>query len=142
MFDASKLRTPEDWVKAGELIFKGAGDLAGDLKNVRDPKWYAQLGIQLAADGTDPSARYIVTRKGHIEVRYTNCSSCHTRVLRNGAVVVRAQGNPPVGPFDAANLRQELLAAASESSFLKTARANYWRMFTVPWLNPDPAQAV
>jgi cytochrome c553 len=140
VFDSHKLRTTDDWVKAGEMIFKGAGDIAGDLKNVRDPKWYTQLGIQLAADGTDPSARYIVTRKGRIEVRYTNCSSCHTRVLADGTVIVGAQGNPPVGRFDAANVRQQLAAAASESDSLKETIANYGRMFSVPWRNPDPAQ--
>jgi hypothetical protein len=142
VFDPEKLRTTEDWVHAGEMIFKGAGDLAGDLKNVRDPKWYAQLGMRLASDGTDPTARYIVTRKGQIEVRYTNCSSCHTRVLADGAVIVGAQGNPQVGRFDAANVRQQLAAAASESDSLKEAIANYWRMFSVPWLNPDPAQGL
>ena len=140
VFDAETLRTTEDWVRAGELVFKGAGDFAGDLKKVRDPKWYAQLGIQLAADGSDPSARYVVIRKGQIEVRYTNCSSCHTRVLSDGRLIVGAQGNPPVGRFDAANLRQQLSAAVSEAASLKDAIANYRRMFAVPWLNPDPSQ--
>jgi UPF0288 family protein (methanogenesis marker protein 3) len=113
VFELETLRTSENWIHAGELVFKGAGDLAGDLKNVRDPKWYAQLDIQLAADGSDPSARYIGIRKGQIEVRYTNCSSCHTRVLSDGRVIVGAQGNPSVGRFDAANLRQQLSAAAA-----------------------------
>ena len=140
--EPQKLRTPEDWVAAGELIFKGAGDVAGDLKNVRDPNWYAELDIRLATDGTDPSARYIVVRKGQIEVRYTNCSTCHTRVLPDGSVVVGAQGNPPVGRFDAANLRRSLTAADSETGPLKEAIANYLRMFAVPWLSPDPAQAL
>jgi hypothetical protein len=142
VFEPRKLRTTEDWVAAGELIFKGAGDVAGELKNVRDPKWYAELGIRLAAHGTDPSARYIVLQKGQIEVRYTNCSSCHTRVLQDGTVVVGAQGNPSVGRFDAANLRRSLAQARSEKDSLKMALANYSRMFAVPWLTPDPAQAL
>src|SRR5262245_27475124 len=66
--EPQKLQTAEDCAAAGELIFKGAGDRAGDLKNVRDSKWYAELGIRLTADGIDPSARYIVLRKGQVQV--------------------------------------------------------------------------
>jgi hypothetical protein len=140
VFDPKKLHTEADWISAGELIFKGAGDLAGDTENVRDAKWYQQLGILLAPDGSDPSARYIVTSKGHLEIRYTNCSSCHTRVLPDGKVIVGAQGSPPVGLFDALNIRRQLGTARSEEEALQAAIVSYKRMFTVPWLQPDPVQ--
>jgi hypothetical protein len=142
VFDAAALHTEADWIRAGELIFKGAGDLAGNLKNVRHPNWYKNLGISLARDGTDPSARYIVIRKGQVEVRYTNCSACHTRVLPNGDIIAGAQGNPPVGTFDAANVRQRLTAGAASAEALKETIAAYRRMFTVPWRQPDPASAM
>ncbi len=142
VFDPGQIRTEADWVRAGELIFKGASDVPGDVKNARDPNWYDRLGIRLAPDGSDPSARYIVKSKGHVEVRYTNCSSCHTRILENGNVIVGAQGNSPVGVFDALNLRHQLATSTSERDALKQAVVTYRRMFTVPWLDPDPAQAI
>src|SRR5262245_56202768 len=56
-FDAASLKSPEDWIAAGELVFDapvGFGHIAaiGSDLYLRDPSWYQETGAPLARDGT------------------------------------------------------------------------------------------
>jgi hypothetical protein len=103
VFDATKLKTEEDWIRAGELIFDypfftgriGFVNVPGEDLFVRDRNWYETAGVPLAADGTLPFLRYVVREKGKVEVGVLSCGACHTRVMPDGSIVKGAQGNFP-----------------------------------------------
>jgi hypothetical protein len=105
VFDASKLRTEEDWIKAGELVFDApiaTGTLFLATPNglyLREPKWYQKTKAPTARDGTLPFYRYVISEKGKIEIGILSCAMCHTRVMQDGSVIKGAQGN---FPFDRA----------------------------------------
>src|SRR4051794_4393601 len=107
LWEASKLRTREDWIRAGELVFDapvtyggiGAGEGHRKELYVRSHSWYERVRPPLSSDGTLPFRRYVVREKGKVELGILACAMCHTRVLSNGSVL---KGGPGNYPFDAA----------------------------------------
>src|SRR5262245_4920968 len=97
VFDPAKLKTETDWIKAGELVFEAATmfDAVGATE-VRNPKFYEQTRIPPASGGTVPFYRYVVRKKGEVEVGFLSCATCHTRVMPDGTVIKGAQGNFPI----------------------------------------------
>ncbi len=104
-FDAAKLQTKEDWIKAGELVFDAPivyGSLfipASDTLYVRDPAWYQKVNPPVTKDGMMPFYRYVIRGKGKVEIGLISCAMCHTRVMPDGSIIKGAQGN---FPFDRA----------------------------------------
>lgn len=83
------LQTEADWIKAGEIAFDASifyGDVIRDSR-VRDPAWYEKTDVPLARDGIMPFARYVIRKKGQLEVGENACAMCHTRVMRDGTVI-------------------------------------------------------
>ena len=106
LFDSAALKTPQDWVRAGELVFTApitTGRLGvvggGQELYLRDPKWYEAVRAPIAKDGTLPFYRYVISEKGKIEIGILSCAMCHSRVMPDGSVIRGAQGN---FPFDRA----------------------------------------
>ena len=102
IFDASKLKTEQDWIKAGELVFDapiGTGKLGGlgpsSELYLREPKWYEKTRAPVAKDGTLPFYRYVISEKGKVEIGILSCAMCHTRVMPDGSILKGAQGNFP-----------------------------------------------
>ncbi|MFD1467893.1 hypothetical protein ACFQ48_06630 [Hymenobacter caeli] len=98
VFDAAKLHTEADWIKAGELLFDMPIDVDGAVlseADVRNPALYAATKMPLTKDGIMPYARYVVTEKGKVLLGNLSCGMCHTRVEKNGVVLKGAQGNFP-----------------------------------------------
>ena len=137
-FDPAKLKTREDWIKAGELVFEtpiatgklGATSTASDLY-LRDPRWFERTKAPLTRDGILPFYRYVITEKGKIEIGILACAMCHTRVMPDGTVIKGAQGN---FPFD----RALALDYRSGSETLEDARALDRFLFTVPGGDTKP----
>ena len=82
-----------------------------------------------------PFYRYVITKKGTIEIGVFSCAMCHTRVMPDGSILKGAQGN---FPFDRALARD----TATQSFPLSIARPflapRFERMFyAAPWLGPD-----
>ena len=95
-FDPAELTTEADWIKAGELVFDAPGGYESDLTvDVRNPAWYAKVRPPLTKDGVMPYRRYVIRKKGIVEVGSFSCAMCHTRVMADGSVVKGAQGNFP-----------------------------------------------
>ncbi len=128
VFDARKLITKEDWIRAGEAVFDAASDYEINVSSeeVADPAWYAATGIPVAKDGTIPWVRYVVRKTGKVEVGNLSCAFCHTRVLPDGSVVKGAQSN---FSFDKA-----IAFADSRRTKPETVRNNMLGLFTVQWL--------
>jgi hypothetical protein len=94
IFDASRLRTKEDWIRAGKLVFESGVSFRPA------PPETPPVGRFLAPvspDGVIPSFgggyRYIVRRKGELELGGNSCAGCHTRVMADGFASRRSAGH-------------------------------------------------
>ncbi len=66
-FDASKLKTREDWIAAGDLVFNAPtsfGPVFFSAADVQDPRMFEKMGMPVGKDGVIPFARWVVRRKG------------------------------------------------------------------------------
>jgi hypothetical protein len=95
-FDLTKIKTHEDWVKAGELVFHWPVASYREVKT-KD----SHLGLtnfkegkgRYSLNGVYPANRYVVLEKGKVHLGSLSCASCHTRVMNNGETIDGAQGN-------------------------------------------------
>ena len=131
-FVPSRLRTEEEWIQAGKLVFEAPNSFepVSDASAVRDRGWFEKAGIPVAADGTVPFFRYVVRKKGVIERTSGSCAECHTRVMPDRTVLAGAQGN---FPFE----------RAGSLTFRGRGRAEQIRLilrslYAAPWVKPDP----
>jgi Di-haem oxidoreductase, putative peroxidase len=131
VFDASKLKTKADWIKAGEIVFDApiSYDRLGRAADIKDPLWHEQTGARAAKDGALPYFRYVVREKGKVEVGTISCAMCHTRVTPDGTVIKGAQGN---FPFERAGVH-----IAKRSFTPERFRIFERSFFSAPWVKPD-----
>ena len=137
-FDASTLKTQEDWIKAGELVFNAPvsfGPVFFSAADARDPAFFKETGMPVANDGTIPFARWVVRKKGEPELGSMGCNTCHTRVLANGTVVPGAQSNNPGDRQGARMLRRAAEAGGSEKVLAQVR--TFARQFEVPGMLDD-----
>jgi hypothetical protein len=139
VFDAAGLRTEADWIRAGELVFDAPISFEGlDSSPARFAEFYERSGVRLAADGTLPYKRYVVRKKGVVEMGNLSCGQCHTRVMPDGGVLKGAQGNFPEGMFFAARPRRALKNGRSPEQLLTAWRGVVRRQYGAPWIQPPP----
>jgi hypothetical protein len=127
-----RLETEGDWIRAGETVFDAAifFDSVATVDQVRRPDWYAKVQPPIGRDGILPFTTYVIREKGKVELGNNACGFCHTRLLKNGAVIKGAQGN---FPFDRA------VAYGLATLKVEDARAGFRTLFGAPWLRNDPA---
>jgi hypothetical protein len=136
VFDASKLKTEADWIKAGEMVFDAPifYDTLVRAADVKDPLWHEKTGARPARDGALPYFRYVVREKGKVELGTISCAMCHTRVMPDGTVIKGAQGN---FPFERAGVY------FAKQSFTPDRLRNFERsFFAAPWIKPDPLEGL
>lgn len=95
-FDLSKIRTQEDWIKAGEEVFFWPAGIAGPnsaFGSHLDSAYLADSGDPITKDGVYPFAKYVITEQGKVQYGDLSCATCHTRVTDEGELIVGAQGN-------------------------------------------------
>lgn len=135
VFDAAALRTDEDWIEAGALVFHQPINYNGPFissDDVQDPAWYEALDLKLTAEGVFPYARWVVRERGRLEVGNASCAMCHTRVMPDGSTIEGAQGNFPLARTFPLRLERGPL-----ERLRRIARALVW----APWTDaPDPAE--
>ena len=93
---APPLRTREDWIRAGEMVFDSPiswDDL--EVQVVRDPVTYERTGVHLTNDGRMPYLKYVIRKTGQMKVGDDACANCHSRLMPDGNVMKGAQGNNP-----------------------------------------------
>jgi hypothetical protein len=141
-FDASRLKTPDDWIRAGEIVFDAPisyGHIfrpaaTSDLY-LRLPDWYRATSAPLARDGSLPFYRYVILEKGKIEIGVNSCGMCHTRVMPDGSLIKGAQGNFPFDRSFAWELRHGPRLLGPLTSFM--ARRVERMLYSAPWIHPD-----
>ena len=140
-FDASKLKTREDWVKAGEVVFNAPtshNPVFFGAASLRDLSFYDATGMPVAKDGTIPFAGWVIREKGKVELGSMGCNTCHTRVMTDGTVIPGAQGNNP-GDRQGAWMLRRAAQAGDPAKVLERIR-RFARQFEMPWLPDDPNQ--
>ena len=134
---APALRTEQDWIRAGEIVFSAAITYSEDqglyaLPDVRNEDWYRKSEMPLTPDGVLPFLHYVVRQKGKVELGSFSCAMCHTRVMPGGALLKGAQGNFPflkaAPPVNAPRAR-----IPADLLFLFNRQ-----LYAMPWLDPDP----
>jgi len=129
VFDASQLRTREDWIRAGKLVFESQTVFrrAAATPTV-DPL------LPVSKEGILPSFRpggqYFVRKKGVLEVGSNACADCHTRVMPDGSYFQGGQG-VTTRPFDTATLNA--LRDSSPEAFARQVEQD-WVLFGAPWI--------
>ncbi|HKD06871.1 MAG TPA: hypothetical protein VKB79_13295 [Bryobacteraceae bacterium] len=126
-FDLRKLRTTDDWIRAGQEVFRYP---IGLFPMEQLPVWQGilqQSGAPPAADGTLPQFSIIVAEKGRPMVGFLSCATCHTRVEPDGRVI---EGGPGTVP--------DLLLGFPP--VVEVARAWQRSLFRVPWIDNDPVE--
>ena len=140
-FDAGKLRTPEDWIKAGEMVFDAPiayghiFRMAGSDVYLRNPDWYRSTRAPLLRDGSLPFYRYVIREKGTVEIGINSCGMCHTRVMPDGSTIKGAQGNFPFDRAFAWDMQQGSKLLAPLRGFM--ARRAARMLYSAPWIHPD-----
>jgi cytochrome c553 len=140
------LATEADWTKIGEMVFDAPiaydsaawGTAVASVADVRDPAWYASTGAPVGADGILPFARFVIRKRGVVELGQQSCGMCHTRVMPDGSVVKGAQGNFPFERAAAYRLEKLASQAPDKDQLADQARRFLRRAYSTPWLNPDP----
>ena len=137
-FDPAKLKTKDDWTKAGELVFNAPIFFGGlnQISDVRDPSWYERSKMPVSSDGKMPFNVYVIREKGNVEIGEFSCATCHTRVMPDGTVIRGAQGNYPLGRLDEMDARKHV-GMADEKQFKQRARGAFVLGYYTPWVKPD-----
>jgi hypothetical protein len=139
-FNPAQLKTRQEWVQAGQTVFDAPIGFGGNFKvsQVRDPAWYERNGVPVAKDGTMPFSRYVIRKKGEVEIGGGACLMCHSRVMPDGSVVKGAQGNFPADRVLAFNMRAQAAQATDSAKHLENIRSGQLIFYSVPWLQSDP----
>lgn len=137
-FNPTRLKTDEDWIRAGEVVFDAAVAIRPVEAEgyVTDPTWYREHAVPVAKDETVPFYRYVIREKGKVEVGTLSCGNCHTRVLPDGTVAKGAQGNFPRA-HAAAYAIERARSQFGDEIVLNVWRAVLKREFATPWLKDD-----
>ena len=141
---APPLQTDTDWIRAGELVFDAPTGTNTNIRSddVRNPAWLEKTGAPVAKDGTLPSFRYVVLRKGAVELGNTSCAFCHTRVMPDGSVVRGAQSNFPTQRAVAFRWRANAATAPDGDRYAAQVRTFLKRLHAAPFLRPDPEDRI
>jgi hypothetical protein len=143
-FDAATLKTDRDWIAAGEAVFEAPIGYGATFKlaSVRDRSWYERNSIPVTSGGVMPFSRYVIRKKGLVEVGSGSCVMCHARVMPDGTLLKGAQGNFPADRIVGDNLRQQAAATRDPAALLDGVRLGQRTFFSMPWLTPDPIARV
>jgi hypothetical protein len=127
IFDPSKLRTKEDWIRAGQIVFESQTSFRpAPAQPEVDP--LLPISKEGILPAFRPGGRYVIRKKGVLEVGVNACADCHTRVMPDGSFFEGGQGvtDRPV--------RQATLLSLRNDSALATRVEQDWVLFGAPWI--------
>jgi hypothetical protein len=106
VFDPKKITSDSDWARAGKTVFEASTDFA-PAETIHNRAWFLKIRPPIAKDGIMPAYRYVVRKRGIVEVGSGSCAMCHSRVLPDETYIEGAQGNFPVEQVFAEQLRRQ-----------------------------------
>jgi mono/diheme cytochrome c family protein len=144
LIEPEKLRTRDDWIKAGQRVFD---ELDTEVMRSADPTVIAYFTDAAAIDAHRDAShdvisrdgimldyRWIVEKDGTLKVGVASCSGCHSRLLPDGSVLPGAPCNFDLAETPAASILLATLNPPPRSA----AGERFYDMFGVPWLADDP----
>ncbi|MCD9018057.1 hypothetical protein [Parachryseolinea silvisoli] len=95
VFDPARLKTPEDWINAGALVFHWpmAYTPVKDSVSALDLDRFSAGRGRLTKEGVYPALQYVIDGNGALMLGSMSCATCHTHILPDGTVVPGGQGN-------------------------------------------------
>ncbi len=96
VFAAEKLRTKQDWIRAGELVFDQPIVFVPSTSRQRYLENFRAVPMPTTPDGIVPDWFYVVRKRGVVELGFGGCNECHTRVMPDGRLVKGAQSNAQI----------------------------------------------
>ena len=143
LVNPSALKTKEDWVRAGERVFRDSVVLRTfDPKLIamaRDPK---ALTVVPLPDGTVNTLRWVPTARG-VALGFANCSACHTLYLPPDNVAVPGASSFASNGFRnglGGQIRAAERTLAGEAPFSMGGSIGAWlyQAYGAPWTgDPD-----
>jgi mono/diheme cytochrome c family protein len=133
VFDPSRLKTKEDWIRAGEAVFDAPHTLGLPVPP-EGLSFPPGTMTPTTREGIIPSRRYVIRQKGVVllEAIGGSCAQCHSRLLPDGAVL---KGAPSDVPFE-----QNLVALNRQRGFGPATVARLhdieWLLSGAPWITP------
>jgi hypothetical protein len=144
LVDASRMRTPADWIAAGERAFRELdipltrSDDPALIAMARDPKTFENFaGL---SDGTIHEPRWVVTDRG-VTLSMLACATCHYSVTADQQIhyATPLTVAPGVRPFTLLRAFNQLSQPAGRRLFGDTVEERFRRMFAAPWI-PDEVE--
>jgi cytochrome c553 len=137
--DTSKLTTEGDWQRAGEAVFSNPENFGLlTIDDMHDPDAWDTFHFTTDWEGALPGWRYVIRKKGKIEIATTLCGSCHERVI-DGRTVAGPASTALNGALAAYVLHRDLRAAKNWDAAAREMSMHQFSLFSVPWQKPDPA---
>lgn len=95
VFNPTTLKTQEDWIKAGELVFNWPTAFTpyNGKAGRYDTAHFKKSIAKITKAGVYAFNRYVISEKGQLLIGSLSCASCHSRVMPSGELVAGAQGN-------------------------------------------------
>jgi hypothetical protein len=141
LFDSSKLKTKEDWIHAGELVFQAPIEFVDSTailySEVRGINWFEKNGVLTTKEGIFPNMQYVIREKGKVELGILACAQCHTRVMPDGTTIIGAQGNFPDDIAFGYETRIDVAKSHNPEKFLRDLRDSLRRRYAAPWISND-----
>ena len=133
-FDPAQLRTKEDWIRAGKIVFESQ-----TVFRPAPPTPSVDPLLPVSRDGVlppfRPGGQYIIRKKGVLEIGSNACADCHTRVMPDGTFFQGGQGMTARPATESElnglrNLTPESLARRVDTE---------WAFFGAPWVRTKEA---
>ncbi len=130
VFDPAKLKTKQDWIEAGKLVFEHEPLMVP----LPEKGLFFPTPLPPSPEGVlppfIPGNRYIIRKKGVLEVGINSCAGCHTRVMPDGSYLPGAQGAVDFRSDEAAIQRAREITPERLKRRLETR----WILYGVPWV--------
>lgn len=139
IFDASRLKTTDDWIKAGELVYdypESSDTFPFDDSAAMEQMKQAilQEGSPLTKGKIYPFSSLVIRVKGKIEIGGFSCGMCHTRVMPDGNIFKGGQGNIGFDRSFGNSVAGALLDTAIADSIRKGNKDGLKGLFGAYWI--------
>jgi hypothetical protein len=139
IFDATRLKTPEDWIKAGERVYDYPEDaFPFPFEDTMAMQFIRQSilneGTPLTKDHQVPFSTLVIREKGKIEMGGLACGTCHTRLMPDGQIFKGGQGNNPFDKNFGTSVGEVLLNTSVPDSVRKQDKNRLKGLFGAWWI--------
>lgn len=142
IFDASKLKSEEDWIKAGEIIYEMPEnysmvlDSAFDMKNLNNFfEEMKAIHVPFTKEGIIPYFTLAIRQKGKIELGSFSCGNCHNKVMPEGSLLKGGQGNYPFDDSFGWGLQKTIKdEKMNDSTAVAMLSESFTGLFGAPWI--------